>query len=87
MKTFEENRPYIQNGFEEAVFDPSTGMDAKSLYEKLVEIKKNLFDRPPQTIYATTFAYCLDHVQLEINEHTPFSVKYNFGIDYSYFAS
>jgi len=78
---------YAENEFEQAVFDPDTGLDAQTLYDKLAELQ----DTPPQEarqiFCAKAYAYVLDNVQLQINEHTPFSVKINIGVDYSYFAT
>lgn len=87
MKKFSQNRKYIENEFEQAKFDASTGLDAKVLFEKLVEIQETKTTQPRQIVCANAYAYLLDHVQLAINEHTPFSVKINTGVDYSYFAS
>ena len=86
MKSSRENRVYIENEFENAVFDRSTGTDSDILLETLREMGKNE-DVPRPTLCARAYAYLLDNVQLEINEHTPFSVKCNFGIDYSAFAT
>lgn len=86
MKTFSENRAYIENECQNAHFDPATGVDPELLYGQLREIFQNSSDEPWQLVYATAYAHLLDHVQLEINEHTPFSVKMNLGIDFTYFA-
>ena len=87
MKTFIENRKHIENEFENAVFDTSTGLDADIMYEKFKEIQDAPTDESRQIVYANAYSYLLDNVQLEINEHTPFSVKINLGIDYYYFAT
>jgi formate C-acetyltransferase len=87
MKTFFTDRPYIENEFEQAVYDTSTGLDSDILFEKLIEMQKETSDLHPQIAQANAYAYLLDHVQLAINEHTPFSVKINLGVNYSYFAS
>lgn len=87
MKNFQKDRPYIENEFEQAQFDRSTGLDSDILYEKLVAMLEEETDLHPQIVHANAYAYLLDHVQLELNEHTPFSVKLNLGVDYSYFAS
>ena len=87
MKDFLTNRPFIENEFEEARFDESTGLSAEELFQKLTDIQTGASDLPRQILCANTFAWLLENVQLEINEHTPFSVKFNIGVDYSYFAS
>ena len=84
--SFERNRAYIENEFENAVFDRNTGLDEVELYEKLAQIQDTPTEEPRQIVCAKAYAYLLDHVQLEINEHTPFSVKINIGVDYSSFA-
>ena len=85
--SFLKNRPLIENEFENAVFDPSTGMSAEVLYEKLLEYQNANTDLSRPVLCAQAYADLLDHVQLQINEYTPFSVKLNLGIDYSYFAT
>ncbi len=87
MNRFSENREYVQNEFEEAQWDDSTGLSAKDIAAGLKEIEEAGRDLPWQTVYAKGYAYLLDHLQLMINEHTPFSVKLNLGINFSYFAS
>ena len=87
MKPFAQSRPLIENEFENAHFDPATGLDADTLFAHLVQMQETPTDEARPIVCARAFAYLLDNVQLEINEHTPFSVKINTGVDYSYFAS
>ena len=86
-RSFYANRPFIENEFEHAKFDTSTGIDPAVLYESLKEISDAPTDEPRPIVHAKLFSYLLDNVQLQINEHTPFSVKLNFGIDYTNFAT
>ena len=72
---------------EHAKFDISTGIDPAVLYESLKEISDAPTDESRPIVHAKLFSYLLDNVQLQINEHTPFSVKLNFGIDYTDFAT
>ena len=87
MKTFTQNRPMIENEYELAKFDPTTGLDAETLKATLEKIQNTDTDEPRALVFAKAYAYLCDNLQLEINEHTPFSVKFNVGIDYSYFAT
>lgn len=87
MKNFYENRPLIEHEFEKAKFDESTGISSDEMFNKLQEIQNQPTDLPRQIVCANTYAWILDNVQLEINENTPFSVKFNIGVDYSDFAS
>ncbi len=87
MKNFLQNRKYIENEFENATFDRSTGLDANILFESLKKIQETNVDEPRQIVCAKAYSYLLDNVQLQINAHTPFAVKINTGVDYSYFAS
>ena len=87
MLNFDKNRKYIENEFEKACFDPSTGKSHTEIFEMLQEIQANKTDEPRQIVVANAYAYLLENVQLEINLHTPFSVKLNIGVDYSGFAS
>lgn len=85
-QTFKENRAFIENEFEHAHFDSATGESADALYEALLAMQNSDTDKPRLIFCAEAYAYLLDRVQLEINEHTPFSVKFNIGVDYTYFA-
>ena len=87
MKCFSKNRKHIENEFEMAVFDKNTGLSAEDLAKQLQEIQSGKTETPRQIVCANAYAYILDNVQLQINEHTPFSVKFNIGVDYSGFAS
>ena len=88
MLSFAENRKYIENEFEQAVYDPSTGLSAQELQAALSEKQSAYTEAQPRPLFcAECYAFLLDHAQLCINPHTPFSVKFNIGVDYSYFAS
>lgn len=87
MTSFSDNRKFIENEFENAKFDTSTGLSAKELFDILSEKQASSEGKQRQIFCAETYAFVLDNVQLEINEKTPFSVKLNLGINYSYFAS
>jgi len=87
MKSFNENRPFIENEFENAHLDPSTGLSPAELEAELSRIQEAPTDEPRPIFCAKAYAYLLDHVQLEINEHTPFSVKLGTGVDYTNFAT
>ena len=86
-RSFYANLPFIENEFENAKFDTSTGIDPAVLYESLKEMSDAPTDAPRTIVHAKLFSHLLDNVQLQINEHTPFSVKLNFGIEYSDFAT
>lgn len=87
MKCFSENRKHIENEFEMAAFDKNTGLDVEEIAKQLQEIQSDKTETPRQIVCANAYAYILDNVQLQINEYTPFSVKFNIGVDYSGFAS
>lgn len=87
MNNFASDRKYIENEFEQAAFDKSTGLSPEDLILCLREIQESQCDIPRPLVCANAYSLVLNNVQLEINEHTPFSVKINIGVDYSYFAS
>ena len=87
MATFKENRPYIEHEFEEAVWDAATGCTAEELTADLTVMQAASGDRPRPTALAEMYAYVLDHVQLQINPHTPFALKFNIGVNYTGFAT
>ena len=88
MKKFADNRKYVENEFENACFDESTGKSAEELFSELSKMQDEsgeISDR--ERFCAEAYSYLLRNMQLEINEHTPFSVKFNIGVNYSSFAS
>lgn len=86
-RSFCENLAWIENEFENAAYDTSTGEDPDILLERLKEMSNAPTEDPRPIVHARLFSYLLDHVQLQINERTPFSVKLNFGIDYTGFST
>ncbi len=83
MANFFENRKFIENEFENAKFDASTGMSVEELESVLIEMQEKstlLEDR--EEFCANAYAFLLKNVRLEINEHTPFSVKVDLGVTY-----
>ena len=82
MKSFIENRKFIENEFEEANFDTATGLSADELLSALNKMQDESFGKPRERFCAEAYAFLLDNVQLEINDRTPFSVKINIGVDY-----
>lgn len=88
MKNFTENRQFIENEFENACFDKNTGKSAEELFSELIRMQDESGESSDREMFcAEVYAYLLRNMQLEINEHTPFSVKFNIGVNYSGFAS
>ena len=56
MKTFTQNRPMIENEYELAKFDPTTGLDAAVLNETLVKIQNTDTDEPRALVFAKAYA-------------------------------
>ena len=86
MDRFENNRRFIENEFENAKWDVNTGLCADELRTHLQKLQNSKLSEPRPIFCAKAYAYLLDNLQLEINEHTPFSLKFNIGVDYSGFA-
>ena len=86
-RSFYANLAWIENEFQNAEYDVSTGIAPSILLEDLKKMSNVPTDDPRPIVHAKLFSYLLDNVQLQINEHTPFSVKLNFGIDYTDFAT
>ena len=82
--------PHLGFGYEEEAakrFDDATGIGADELFLSLQRMQTTPTDAPRPLVCAKAYAYLLDNLQLEINERTPFSVKFNVGIDYSEFST
>lgn len=83
MANFFENRKFIENEFENAKFDASTGKSVQELEEHLIELQENsTLECDREELCASAYAYLLKNARLEINEHTPFSVKFDIGVEY-----
>lgn len=83
MANFFENRKFIENEFENAKFDASTGMSVEELESVLIKMQEEstlLEDR--EEFCANAYAFLLKNARLEINEHSPFSVKFDIGVTY-----
>lgn len=83
MANFFGNRKFIENEFENAKFDVSTGMSVEELESVLIKMQEEstlLENR--EEFCANAYAFLLKNARLEINEHTPFSVKFNLGVTY-----
>lgn len=88
MNSFIDNRKFIENEFENASFDITTGKPAEELFLELTKRQDDSGDIADRERFcAEAYAYLLRNMQLEINERTPFSIKFNIGVDYSGFAS
>lgn len=86
LREFWSNRPLIENEFEEARWDDATGETTEVLVEELARRQAASEGLPTPTVRAEAYAYLLDHTRLQINPHTPFALKFDLGVDYSYFA-
>ena len=83
MANFFENRKFIENEFENAKFDASTGKTVQELEDHLIELQENsTLECDREELCASTYAYLLKKARLEINEHTPFSIKFDIGVEY-----
>lgn len=88
MDKFLTNRRYIEHQFENANFDVSTGKSAEELFAILSKMQKDTtFFDDREDFTANAYSYLLKNVQLEINEHTPFSLKFNIGVDFTNHAT
>ena len=57
MENFFENRKYIQNEFEMAVFDKSTGLPPDELSAYLRGVQESETDLPRPLVCANAYAY------------------------------
>jgi len=83
---FEENRKYIEHEFEHAQWDASTGMNPSEIEAELQRMYDNSTE-PMPILRAKMYEFVLDNAQIEINPKTPFSAKFNIGVNYDNFAT
>lgn len=84
---FNEHRAYAENEFANAKWDDATGISTKELERGLQEIYQRSAGGSVVLARAEAFSYLLDHARIEINPHTPFAIKLDTGVDFSYFAT
>ena len=83
MANFFENRKFIENEFENASYDVNTGKSVEELEQTLIEMQeKSTLEDDRELFCANAYAYLLKNARLEINEHTPFSIKFDLGVEY-----
>ena len=83
---FKENRKYIEHEFEQAKWDESTGMNPSDIEAELQRMYDNNTESMP-ILRAKMYEFVLDNAQIEINPKTPFSAKFNIGVNYDNFAT
>lgn len=86
LYSFFENRPFLENEFEEAVWDNATGLSTEALAAELAHRQRESAGKPTPSVRAKAYAFLLDHTRLCINPRTPFALKFDIGVDFSYFA-
>jgi len=75
---FYKNRPYLDNEYSDAHFDPASGLEPEVLAAGLKKIFLEKFDtNPAPTVRAEMFAFLYDNVQIEINAKNLFAAKIN----------
>lgn len=85
--SFFENRPYIENEYEEAKWIENSGLNRNELSYALKQyIDDELIDLPMPLLRAKAFEFFLEHAQIQINPCSMFADKVNLGIDYRKFA-
>ena len=74
--------PLIRHEYEEASFDPSSGLSAGALEEKLRKWMEENDQLPVPLFFSGARRLLLENCQLAVNPLTPFAGKINHGVDY-----
>ncbi|MBO4356407.1 MAG: hypothetical protein J5850_06105, partial [Clostridia bacterium] len=80
---FYSERQYLSNEFEEAVYDPQTGLDPVTIEKNLRKYTTENLSRPLPLVIAETFAYTLDNMRISLNPHGIFPIKVELGCKYT----
>ena len=83
---FSKNRSFIENEFEEANFDLSSGMNIDTLSEELVRFYNENQNLSSPILRAKCIEFILANAQIEINPRQIFADKMNIGVNYHGFA-
>ena len=81
--SFEDNRRFIENEYEEAKWINNSGLPASELKDALNEFINVHLELPMPLLRAKAFEFLIEHFQISINTHTIFPEKINIGIDYT----
>lgn len=71
--------PYNRFGYHGYAFSPETGLDDAQMLRGLHALYAAGKDKPHALIKAECFAYVLDHMRIDVNEHDYFAGLYNWG--------
>ena len=84
-KTNEPFNSFNRMGYHGWECDPATGLDDTEMAEALEEYLSGLTDTDHAVIKAKAFAFVLDHMRFEINEHDYFPCLYNWSRPLNHF--
>ena len=79
--TFKENRKYIEHEFENAEWNLETGMMPSDIERNLQKMYDENCESIPM-LRAKMYGYIFDNAQIAINPKTPFSAKFNIGVNF-----
>ena len=75
---FETNRPYIENEFENARYDPASGMDIDTLRDGLVQLYRENADLPSPILRAKGIVPCVEGGWIHF-DYTPGEAEVRMG--------
>ena len=84
---FTQNRRFIENEFQEAKWDLSSGLSVEELSEVIEQYMKKHTELSMPVLRANIFKIILENAQIEINPNTIFADKINTGVVYRGSAS
>lgn len=85
--TFYADRPYIENEYELAEWDESSGIPPAEINRKVREFAASAADMHPALIVANCYRIMLEEAQISLNGRTPFPDKIRHGAVYKRDAS
>lgn len=87
MFNFKNDYPFIVNEFEESHFNKKSGIEPEELKRMLSQYYETHKDTPNPIKRAEILDMLLSNCQIEVNVHTPFASKFNFGVSYTQWCS
>ena len=82
LSKYEENKQYLRNEFVACHWDRATGMDVAELEEKANQLWNARGDEAVSVAKAKIQRFIVKNAQLEVNPHSLFAGKLNYGIQY-----
>ena len=86
-RNFDADRPFLENEFQQAAWDDTTGLRPDALKQGMWEIVKANPELPMILLRGKVFSFLAENARLALNPHSIFSGKMDLGVQFGEFAT